>query len=73
MIAKLNPLLKSRFLETIRVDRSTYLKTFDELNSFIDENYKDEELQRKLKVFLKYNNDVRTFFQIRDKATELSE
>jgi hypothetical protein len=43
------------------------------LGSFIEENYKDEQLQRDLRKYIEENGNVRTFFQIRDKAKELTE
>lgn len=49
MISKLNHLKKGRLLETIRLDRSMYLKSHEVLEAFINENYKDEIIQRRLK------------------------
>ena len=46
MITALNPLLKGRFLETIRSDRKTYIKSLEELIKFVEENYKDEMTER---------------------------
>ena len=71
MIASLNPLLKGRFLETIRCDRKQYVRSPEALVAFIEENYKDEELQRALKIHLKENFDVKSIYQIKDKAKEL--
>lgn len=42
------------------------------MSKFIDENYKDEELQRSLKEFLNENMETKTYFQIRDKAGEIT-
>ena len=72
MIGKLSPLKKGRLLETVRMDRKLYLKNDQNLFAFVDENYKDEQLQRSLKDFIK-EKEARTFYQIRDKAKELEE
>ena len=70
MVTPLSPLLKGRFLETIRCDRKLYVKSPSALIAFIEDNYKDEELQRALKIFVK-EEDARTVYQVRDKAKEL--
>ena len=70
MIGKLSPLKKGRLLETVRMDRKLYLKNDQNLFAFVDENYKDEQLQRSLKDFIK-EKEAKTFYQIRDKAKEL--
>ena len=72
MTGGLNSLLKGRFLETIRCDRKIYIKTAEELNQFVEESYKEEELQRNLKIFLKENPNTKTLFQVRDVASKLS-
>ena len=72
MIGKLSPLKKGRLLETVRMDRKLYLKNDQNLFAFVDENYKDEQLQRSLKDFIK-EKEAKTFYQIRDKAKELEE
>lgn len=49
IINKLNPFKKGRLLETIRLDRSLYIKSSDVIEAFIQENYPDEQIQRQLK------------------------
>ena len=71
MITSLNPLLKGRFLETIRSDRKTYIKTPEELTKFVEEHYKEEMTERELKKFIVSKPAPTTFYQIRDKAKEL--
>ena len=51
--AQLNPLLKGRLIETIRMDRKIYLKTYDELEKCIEELTSNEQYQRELRFFCK--------------------
>lgn len=71
MISKLSPLKKGRLLETLRQDRSLYLKPQEVLEAFVDDSFKDEIMQRNLKEYIRGNHDVKTLYQVRDKAKEL--
>lgn len=68
MISKLIPLKKGRLLETLRQDRSLYLKSPEVLEAFVNDSFKDEFTQRKLKEYIRQNHEVKTLFQVRDKA-----
>ena len=72
MVEGLDDLLKGRFMETIRCDRKTYIKTAEELNRFVEENYREEKIQREMNTYLKENTNTKTFYQIRDAANKLS-
>ena len=72
MVEGLDDLLKGRFMETIRCDRKTYIKTAEELNRFVEENYKEEKVQREMKNYLKENANTKTFYQVRDAANKFS-
>lgn len=68
MISKLSALKKGRLLETLRQDRSLYLKTHEVLEAFVDDSFKDEAVQRSLKDYIRTHHEVKTLYQVRDKA-----
>ena len=68
MISKLTPLKKGRLLETLRQDRSLYLKSHEVLQAFVDDSFKDQALQRNLKDYIRNHHEVKTLYQVRDKA-----
>ena len=51
--AQLNPLLKGRLLETIRMDRKIYIKNYSELEKCIEELTGNEQHQRELRFMCK--------------------
>lgn len=53
MISKLSPLKKGRLLETLRLDRSLYIKSLEVLEAFVDDTFKDEVMQRRLKEYVR--------------------
>jgi len=55
------------------MDRKNYIKSPEEIERFINESIEDEEVNRKLKTYLKDNNNIRTLYVVRDLIKKFTE